>query len=117
MTLPEDCSPIRDAILQGSLIAVSDGSYQETYGTAAWILQAPEHRILGQAICPGTADDQNSYRSEIAGLLAILHIIDALVTFYHITYGSIEVACDGLSALNKVFSTALAISVDDPCYD
>ncbi len=115
--MPDNCTPFRDAILCGSLIAVSDGSCQDTYGTSAWVLQAPTHRLLGKNICPGTADNQNSYRSEIAGLLSNLTMVEALVTFFHIPSGSIEVACDGLSALNRIFSTVSTPSVDEPCYD
>jgi hypothetical protein len=89
----------------------------ETYRTAAWTLYAPPVRLSGEVICPGSAKDKNSYRSEIAGLLSILTIVSAFTSFYHIESGSVEVACDGLSALNREFSTASNPSIDEPCYD
>jgi hypothetical protein len=89
----------------------------ETYRTAAWTLYAPPVRLSGEVICPGSAKDKNSYRSEIAGLLSILTIVSAFTSFYHIESGSVKVACDGLSALNRVFSTASNPSIDEPCYD
>jgi hypothetical protein len=114
--IPDDTTPIRDAIISGSLIAVSDGSCKDTYGTAAWILYAAPFYLSGQVVCPGAAKDQNSYRSEIAGLLAILNMVDALVSFYNIPAGSIKVACDVLSALNRVFSDISTLSIDEPCF-
>jgi hypothetical protein len=89
----------------------------ETYGTAAWTPDVPTARLSGEVICPGSTEDQNSYRSEIAGLLLILTIVSAFTSFYHIESGSVKVACDGLSALNRVFSTASNPSIDEPCYD
>jgi hypothetical protein len=42
---------------------------------------------------------------------------DVLVSFYIISAGSIEVACDGLSALHQVVSDVSTLSIDEPCYD
>jgi hypothetical protein len=62
-------------------------------------------------------EEQNSYRSEICGMLSILAMVDLFVTYYNITSGSIDIACDGASALNKIFSCVSVLSIDDPCYD
>ncbi len=98
--LPQDCKSFASEMAAGLIIAVSDGSYSSQYGTAAWVLQGTNSRCSGQVICPGSASDQNSYRSEVSGLLAILLFVDLLTKFFSITSGLIEVACDGESALN-----------------
>ncbi len=98
-------------------VCVSDGSYFSQYGTAAWVLQGTKSRCSGQVVCPGSASDQNSYRSEVSGLLAILLFVDLLAKFFSITTGSIEVACDGESALSKIFSYIPVTNILDPCSD
>jgi hypothetical protein len=79
---PHDCSVIAAELTNGSIIVVSDGSYYNSFGTAAWVLQGTHFRCTGQVICPGSAIDQNSYRSEISGLLSILVMIDQVVRFF-----------------------------------
>jgi hypothetical protein len=69
------------------VIAVSDGSFQDQYGTAAWVLEGstPKGRIVGAVIVPGTAKDQSAYRSELAGIYSILLCVKKLCEFFHIT--------------------------------
>jgi hypothetical protein len=80
-------------------------------------LQGTKSRCSGQVVCPGSASDQNSYRSKVSGLLAILIFVDLLVKFFAITSGSIEVACDGESTLNKIFLYISVTNILDPCFD
>jgi hypothetical protein len=115
--LPPNCSVLASELINGTIIAVSDGSYSETFGSAAWVLQGVHMRCTGQVVCPGSAREQNSYRSEVAGLLSILIMVDQCVQYYNISEGSIEVACDGESALNKIFSCMYLLHINDPCYD
>jgi hypothetical protein len=77
--LPHSCITLVAKLAKGSVIAVSDGSFSNQYGTAAWVLHGHKTRCTGQVVCPGTAAEQNSSRSEVSGLLAILMIIDQLV--------------------------------------
>ena len=99
-------SAIKNAIINETAIAVSDGSYSERkgIGTASWIIatQNKQNLVTAGAISSGTKQIQSSYRSEILGLMGIL---EALVEFCHtwkITKGCCSVICDGLSALNRV---------------
>jgi hypothetical protein len=101
----------------GLIVAVSDGSYSNFYGTAAWVLQGTSSRCTGQVICPGSAADQNSYKSEVSGLLSILTMVDQFVKFFNIDQGSLEVACDGESALNQIFSYVPITNINEPCFD
>jgi hypothetical protein len=48
-----------EAIQEGSAMAISDGSYKNTFGTVAWTIGNPDTTSLlsGQAVCPGEADN------------------------------------------------------------
>jgi hypothetical protein len=97
---------ISEAIRNNCAIAVSDGSFQEGYGMAAWVIEGEEEkgRITGRIIAPGGDGDHSAYRSELAGILAVMTIANKLCEFYDVCDGSIELACDGKSALDKAFS-------------
>jgi hypothetical protein len=80
--------------ISGTVMAVSDGSYKDSYGTAAWTIGTEDmpHIIAGKAICPGGADDHSSYRSKLTGLYAILAIVNQLCAFYKVEEGTIRLA-------------------------
>jgi hypothetical protein len=59
------------AIHNGTCSCVTDGSFKDTHGTAAWKIADPghpEHSFEGQCVTPGTSVQQNSYHSELRGL-------------------------------------------------
>ncbi len=74
-------------------------------------------RIVGSVIAPGNVQVQSPYRSELTGIYATMVIVEKLCQYYNISSGQIELACDGLSALNKAFLYVALISVDEPSYD
>jgi Reverse transcriptase (RNA-dependent DNA polymerase) len=94
---------LAEAIRNGTTCScVTDGSYKDTHGTAAWKildLATPEHSIEGQCVTPGTSAQQNPYRSELSGLLASVSATNALVSFFSISSGSMTLACDNLGAI------------------
>jgi hypothetical protein len=94
---------IVQALQNREAIAVSDGSFKNEYGTAAWVIEgADSHgRILGQVIAPGGPSDHSPYRSELTGIYSIMIMVNRLCEFYDIKEGENELACDGLSALDK----------------
>jgi hypothetical protein len=55
------------ALLEGQLMAISDGSYKDTFGTAAWTIGDQDHPSLisNKVISPGEAEDNNSYRRKL----------------------------------------------------
>jgi hypothetical protein len=108
-----------DALQEGTVMAVSDGSYKDTYGTAAWTIgDQDEFSILsGRVVCPGTDDDHNLYRSELAGIYAITAIMNKLCEYYQIHEGTVEIGCDGQSALKTAFDYGVYLSKDIPSYD
>ena len=110
ITIDGDEARLIQALLSGSLRIVSDGSYKAKVGTAcAQILTADrDHVIWITCQTPGQFDDQSSTRSELIGLLAALMVLEWMAQVANLKpFGprpSVEIACDGLIALDKSFS-------------
>jgi hypothetical protein len=68
-------------------------------------------------IVPGDTADQGSYRSELSGLNGITLGVYVLCEFYKIDQGAIEVACDGITALERGFDEAHNPSISAPQFD
>jgi hypothetical protein len=91
-----------DAIRNGTCTCVTDGSYKDAHGTAAWKildLATPEHSIEGQCVTPGSSTQQNPYRSELSGLYASVTATNAIISFFSISSGLMTLACDNLGAI------------------
>jgi hypothetical protein len=118
LTFEDDGAILALAISQGDAIAVSDGSYQDTYGTASWVLEGTNStgRILGDVVVPGNEHDQTAYRSELTGIYAILLTVSKLCQYYKINRGAMELGCDGKSALEKALGNK-PINIEDSNYD
>jgi hypothetical protein len=79
MQIKDDGIGVVEVIQTGataSVFTVSDGSYKNTYGAAAWTIGTEERDglLAGKVICPGGPDDQSSYRSELTGLYAMMTV-------------------------------------------
>jgi len=107
------------ALLEGYLMAVSDGSYKNSFGTAAWTIGDVEHPSLisGKVICPGEAQDHDLYRSELSGIYAIMAVLDKVVEYFHLQEGTVEIRCNGQAALESIFSRSLVLTKDAASYD
>jgi hypothetical protein len=103
MDITDEGRAIANAIAQGEAIAVSNGSFKDLYGTVAWGFEGANDtgQISGAVVVPGSAKDQSSYRSELAGIYSILAFAKRLCVLYKMTTGSIELGCNGQSALDK----------------
>jgi hypothetical protein len=112
---------LADAIRLGHAIAVSDGSYKDELGTAAYVLEGKTkmNRIVGVLKVPGLPADQSSYRSELSGMYGIVVMVEVICTHFEITSGAIEAGCDGLSALRKAIGQGSHFDPDikDSDYD
>jgi len=97
---------IASAFLHGTCEAVSDGSYKDGSGTAAWMIQdmTSKNILSGTAIIPGHSSDQSTYRSELGGIFSIVAMIHNICAYYNITKGQIQIACDGLGPLTQCFA-------------
>ena len=96
---------IAKAILLGKAITVSDGSYKDDYGTAAFVLEGETHvgRITGQLCVPGAPEDHSSHRSELAGMIGALIVILAICQLHDINEGQVTIGCDGQAALKALY--------------
>ena len=77
---------------EGSAITVSDGSFKEEWGTAAVITEGNENvrqRITSTSTTPGTAKDQDAYRSELTVLCHLIYIIETICEKHNIRSGGI----------------------------
>jgi len=92
---------IAAAIRSGAAVAVSDGSLRYTLGTSAFVIEGMDsaHRIVGYSRVPGPIKEGDSHRCELAGLYAIVTLVNCLCHHHRITQGSILVACDNTGAL------------------
>ena len=98
---------IAQAIILGKAIAVCDGSYKDQFGTAGFVIQngdSPIDRITGANVTPGHPEEMNPYRSKIAGIFAIVVIIEAIARFHDIQEGIIELGCDCESGITAIFT-------------
>ena len=96
-TLPKDKEIIVAAIQAGTTIGVSDGSYKDNRGTPAG------ERLTASMCAPGQPNCHYAYRRKLAGLLSILYMVEMLVAQFRIQACTIEVGCDGKSALQRAF--------------
>lgn len=105
MALPLDNGyELANGIREGAARAVSDGSFKDEYGTAAGILAASINdtdTLLFVNSVPGIPSDQSSYRSELAGILGTLYVVEALCQIYSIDEGAITIALDGKEAMTQ----------------
>jgi hypothetical protein len=110
---------IRD-YAQGTILAVSDGSYypDSHQAAAAWIIesQCGTQWLMGSLFVPGAREEYSSYRSELTGLLAISIVLRILA-------GSssqpphVIVGCDGKAALASLTLRREDINANSPHAD
>ena len=94
---------IAQALQEGTCVAVSDGSFKNSHGTAAWVLEGPtaEGRITCPLTTPGRPEVQSAYRSEAAGLYGIATAVKIICQVFAIRKGECVIACDGEAALKE----------------
>lgn len=120
LTIDGDGSELATAISNKEAIMVSDGSFKDQRGTAALVLQGATSTGKARAVnrVPGEPEDHDSFHSELSGLIGIATLVELLCEYFDIKGGSsVEVACDGLSALNDVFDLQRHVSTKTPHYD
>jgi hypothetical protein len=90
-------------LLRGTAIAVSDGSFQDSYATAAVIIvgHSSSNCLINTVIAPGGAKDMSAYRAELTGIYSTIQLINSLCNYHGIKEGEITFGCDGESALNQ----------------
>ena len=93
----------------GHAVAVSDGSFYESTGitTAAWTIKSKDGTEFVMRISTPAFSEQcnGSYCGEIAGLLAITHMVTHLCFKHNISHGQLHIGCNNVKALYTSFST------------
>jgi hypothetical protein len=114
-----DIRVLAEEISQGHGFAVSDGSYKDQHGTASMVLEGSTglQRITTSVITPGSSEDQCAYRSEAAGILSTIQLVNALIEYTGIRHGKCIMGCDGKSALTQCFWKGSRSPTDIPHFD
>ena len=104
-TITNDGRDIARAIRDRSAIAVSDASVKKSRNSAAisWIITNTFETFYshGASGCPSFHQALDSYASESFGILVLLTVVKIMCDYYHIKRGSITIACDNDSSLEK----------------
>ena len=99
--LNQDFHALLVSLRTGGAIAVSDGSYANGAGTAAWIVTDQCNSISGLCVLPGSPSYHNSFRSELGGIYGILHFLWCLEQSFPGEPFYLAIYCDGLEAVKK----------------
>jgi len=106
MTVSGGTEWIQHSINDGSLVAVTDGSYicklYRNLCSAAFVLECSKGhgRIVGSFL--EHADVANAYQGELLGLMAIHLILPSMNKIKPTLKGRVEIILDCLGALNRV---------------
>jgi hypothetical protein len=105
MTVDDNGAAIAQAILTGQAIAVSDGAFKDSRGTAAFIIEGASRlgRLVGVNIVPGEDESQTAYRSELTGIVGILETLNGICVVHDIKEGSVKIGLDGDQARKEAF--------------
>ncbi len=95
---------LKEAVRQGDRFIVSDGSYRNEAGAAAWIIEGRSGgpQPIGTMITLGSTKDQRSFCSELTGVYGALCTLEALqVGEKQVQF---RIASDGKSVLDRIIS-------------
>ena len=97
-----------ESIREGRAIAVTDGSFKDNLGTAAYTFRrslADTRSITFVHMTPGMPSEISPYRAEIGGLYGIASFLFRLHERYDLQGGHVTVACDCQAALIRTEQT------------
>ena len=103
LRLGDDPSWVADSLDKGTLVCVTDGSYNKNMDpeicSAGWIIQCREtgKRIIGTVT--ERSASAGSYRGELLGMLAIRLFLLAVEEFYETVASGNQICCDNKGAL------------------
>jgi len=106
LNLLDDGTLLGEAIRSGQAHVVSDGSFKEKFGMAAWVFYHNETNLTlghGRLITPGGPNKQCAYHSKLSGLYGITLTLHELSSYQEFAGGHIKTACNGESALHRCF--------------
>ena len=114
-------SSLVTALTQGTLALVTDGSAQSGHsGTAAWCLAFETHQVSTLSAgfrVPGPAAAQCSFRSELAGLLAVAQLLRECCRVLPQLTGSVQFGTDSQAVLDRIFGHPRPANLRDHSWD
>jgi hypothetical protein len=113
-----DHSHIIRSINHGTACAISDVSFKDKSGAAAFTITCPKTKAAytGKHTVQPPPAANIAYHSELSGILGILTLNNLLCVHYGINSGGVTLACDGLSALQQSFYDGPAV-ITRPDFD
>jgi thiamine phosphate synthase YjbQ (UPF0047 family) len=101
LQMQDNGEQVATAPRNGSTIAASDGSLKSGLGTTAFVIEDNKScgRLKGVNKVPGPINEGDSHRCEVAGLYAIILMVQEVCSMHEIKSGKITVVCDNKTAL------------------
>lgn len=112
---PDDGLPLANAIVQGTAIAVTDGSFNyklsAQLGTASWIIFDPQQStfVKGWVQTSTSTDGVDPYRSEFQGIHTIVLALKILCQVHKITQGSVTLYCNNINGIRRASDSFLEL--------
>jgi hypothetical protein len=104
-----DMEWLKDALINGSLIGVTDGSYDrpkaKSRSSLGWILICTASKRTLRGSFYEISVVAGAYRGKLLGLVALHTLILALANYYNVQIVSGKICCDNISALNQASKT------------
>jgi len=107
---------LQEALPQGLGYAVSDSSFKDTAGVAAWIIEGSDSigRLIGKWHTPRPPAAHSSFRSKLVGIVGTLYTLTFWVPM--MLKPNFRLACDGLSVITRL-QTSQPIEPTEPHFD
>jgi len=98
LKLVDEGRPFVQAITNGYAAVVSDGSFKDKQGMAAWTIydmwQPSISLGQGALTTPGSMLAQGSYQSKPAGIYSTASMVNALATYHFLSHRSMLIICN-----------------------
>lgn len=92
----------------GTITAVSDGSFdpKKQVGSFAIILSATSEQwtVSISNLPPGHWSVKSAYRSELAGIFMIIHLLCCIINGHNLSQGRVKLKCDGEASFTSIFT-------------
>jgi hypothetical protein len=98
---------IAHALIKGTAIAVSDGSFKNQQGTSAFIIEgaSAKGRLVGVNVIPGDPSSHSACRSKLGGVAGIVEALSCICKARGVTKGHVEVGLNGEQTMKEAFGS------------
>jgi hypothetical protein len=84
---------------------------------AAFYINVEDQQWTGQLQVPGQPSAQSVFRSELAGMYAMITLVHLIVEYDDVRDGTIGLACDGIQELEYIFDTDKSVTSANTYHD